>query len=179
MDMNDRSLLVDKQGGIANVVVTVKVSDAMVQVPDEPFGMDNLRCRFEPHVLLVPLGSTVEFRNADSAAHNVHTYARKNPSINRTISPASKEVYVIKRKEAVNVRCDIHPWMEGWIVATDTPFAVLTNSSGMFSIKGLPPGQFEARLWHERLGKLKFRFTVTSGEVTKVEWKMQEKKARR
>ena len=179
MDMNDRSLLVDKERGVANVVVEVKVPNARVDVPEKPFVVNNLRCRFEPHVRLVPVGSTVEFRNSDSAAHNVHTYSRKNPSINRTIAPGSKETYVLKRGEFVNVKCDIHPWMKGWIVATDTPFAALTDSTGAFSIEGLPPGQYEARLWHERLGKLKANFTVTPGEATEVEWKMQEKKARR
>ena len=176
VDATNRTLLLSKDGGIANVVVTVEVKGAEVRVPDEPLVLDNRRCRFEPHVLVVPVGATVEFSNSDETTHNVHTFALKSSSINETIAAGTRTRMVAKRAERIRVACDIHSWMKGWIYVTDTPFHALTDASGAFSIEGLPPGEHEATLWHERLGKKKITFSIDAEGKTRVDWRMSQQK---
>lgn len=174
----DRSLLVHPSGGIANVVVTVEVPGVTAQPSKQPLVMNNRACRYEPHVLVVPVGSTVEFKNSDPTSHNVHTLPRRNRGINRTVSSGSSVKEVQKRAEAYAVVCDIHPWMKGWIFVTDTPFVALTDAQGAFQISGLPPGKYQAKLWHETLGRSTVEITITAGSVTTVQTSMSPKKKR-
>lgn len=175
VDMNDknRTLLVSEGKGIANVVVTVDVKDAEVKVPDEPFSIDQKMCRFEPHVMVLPVGSTMEFLNSDGVAHNVHTYATKNDSLNKTIAPGGKESQKLTKTDKIKISCDIHPWMNGWVFVTDTPYFAVSDGEGNFEIEGLAPGEYKADYWHEKLGKTKGSFTIAAdGTVENVEVKM-------
>jgi len=180
MDMTDRSLLIARDGGLANVVVTIDVEGMKPSMPKEPVVLDNRGCRFEPHVLVIPVGAQLKFKNSDPTSHNIHTYSKRTSSINKTIPPGSEVAHAIKRSEAFSVQCDIHPWMQGWIFATDAPFSAVTGPDGSFSIDGLPAGDYEAKLWHERLGRLTQSFTITEREPTEVEWNMgQQKKSKK
>ena len=177
MNLADRSLLVDKLGGVANVVVTIHVEGIEPILPKEPIVLDNAGCRFEPHVVVVPLGATLKVHNSDSVPHNVHTYSKRTSPINKAI-PAGRSIdLTFKRSEAISVKCDMHAWMQAWVFATDASFVALTGPDGSFSVEGLPPGEYKVKLWHERLGRDSQTITVKAGENSPVEWKMAEKKA--
>lgn len=156
----DPALVIDEHGGIANAVVTIAVAGARVEVPAEPFVIDQRGCVFDPHVLVAPVGSKLRFANSDACTHNVHTYPRKSDPINKAMAAGGHEELVLAQKETVQVRCDYHPWMSCWVFVTDTPFWALTKHDGSFEITGLAPGVYKAELWHEQLGRLKFDVTV-------------------
>ena len=109
VDSTDRTMLVSKDGAIANVVVTLTVADAKVELPKEPIVMDQSKCRFEPHIAMVPAGATIAFLNSDSVSHNVHTYSVKNDPLNKTVAAGSKLEMKAEKEEAIKVACDIHP----------------------------------------------------------------------
>jgi len=155
VDPTDRSLVLGKDGGIQNVVITVKVKDAEVKVPEEPIKIDQMACRYEPHVVLIPVGSTVAYLNSDKVSHNVHTYPGRNDAMNKTVAPGSSEKQVLKQADKIEVKCDIHPWMNAYMFVTDAPYSAVTAADGSFSIEGLPAGEYKAELWHEKLGKQK------------------------
>ncbi|MGA0036646.1 MAG: hypothetical protein ACO3HT_11040 [Ilumatobacteraceae bacterium] len=80
----------------------------------------------------------------------------KNPASN-TLIPAGGETKVSFRSdEAVPaaVTCNIHPWMKGWVVVRDNPYAAVTGEDGSFTIENLPAGKLELQLWHEKAGYL-------------------------
>ena len=177
MDTTDPTLLISKDGGIANVVVTVDVPGAKVEPSAEAVHMDQKMCRFEPHVRVLPEGGKVVFLNSDEVSHNVHTYATKNDVFNKTIAPGSKEEQVLAKGDKITVKCDIHDWMSAVVFVTDTPFYAVTGEDGSFSIKGLKPGKYKAELWHEKLGKEKAEVVVKEdGSCDPLEIKMGEKK---
>lgn len=178
VDPTDRSLLLSKEGGIQYAVVTIDVDDAKVKVPEEPIELDQIQCRYEPHVILIPVGATVLYKNSDKVSHNVHTYAVKNTPFNKTIAPDGEERQKLDKAEAIKVACDIHPWMACYMFVTDTPYAAITDADGNFSIEGLPAGEYRVSIWHERLGRAKAKVTVAAdGSAAPLEVKMGEKKS--
>ncbi len=158
-DKNERSFLVDPATrGIANVFVEIrKVTKEKWQPAGEIHPVDQNHCRFEPHVMVVPVGKEITFANSDPFMHNVHFYCRKNPQANFGIPEHGSKKVTLKSDEKIRVKCDVHPWMESWVIATSNPYHALTGKDGSFSIPNVPPGTYEVRFWHEKLGMLKVK----------------------
>lgn len=176
-DKTDRKLLISKEGGIANVVITIEVPGKELKVPEAPIKLDQIQCRYEPHITLVPMGATAEYHNSDSISHNVHTYSTKNPAFNKTIAAGASEKQKLEKAEAIEVKCDIHPWMNCYLFVSETPYAAVTARDGSFKIAGLPPGEYTAKVWHESLGKEKATVTVgADGKCEAIEIKLGEDK---
>jgi len=74
----------------------------------------------------------------------------------------------IDKPEAIQVKCDVHGWMEGWLVATETPYFAVTDNSGSFKLTDVPPGNYTVEVWHEKLGKSTQKVTVKAKEDAKV-----------
>jgi len=120
--------------------------------------------RFVPHVLAVPLGATVEFRNDDDIFHNVFSLSRPNNfDLGLYKSGASRD-QTFDTPGVVNLLCNIHSSMNGYLYVVDTPWFGQANASGKFTIKNVPPGQYELEVWHERASKpTKVAVTVEPG----------------
>jgi plastocyanin len=153
VDATNQELIVSKDGGVANVVVTVEVADAKIEAPKEEFHMDQAGCRFEPHVKVLPVGSSLVFLNSDEVSHNVHTYPKRNPAMNKTVAPGSKETQKLDKADEIEVKCDIHPWMKSYVIVVDTPYFAVSDANGKFQLDGLPEGEHKVEYWHETLGK--------------------------
>ncbi len=123
--------------------------------------LDQAKCRFVPHVVVVPVGATLEIKNSDPITHNVHTFSIENDPINKA---QPKTVPIIPTKftapEIVKTQCDIHKWMGTWIVAADHPYYVVTDDKGQFKLADVPPGTYQMEIWHETLGKVTKEVTV-------------------
>jgi plastocyanin len=171
-------LVVGEGKGVANVVVFVR--DKKVKVKPELAAaakdakpvLDNLNCRFEPHVLFVQAGQELVIKNSDTVGHNSNIATVKNAPSNNLI-PAGGEVKAkFTADEAVpaQVTCNIHPWMKGWIVVRDNPYAAVSKADGSFEITDLPAEEVELQFWHEKAGYL--------GEMTINQKKETVKKGR-
>ncbi len=160
IDDTDPSLLIDKDGGIKYAVVTITVEGAEVKVPEKAIVLDQIQCRFEPHVILIPAGSTVEYHNSDKISHNVHTHAVRNQPYNKTIAAGGHDSQKLEVPESIKVTCDIHPWMTCYMFVTDTPFAAVTAADGSFEVKGVPAGKHRVDVWHETLGRVRGEVTI-------------------
>lgn len=177
VDTTDPSLLIAEDGSLGNVVVTVDVPGAKFAVPEKPFEIDQKKCTFAPHVLVVPAGSKVVFLNSDGVTHNVHTYSAKNEPINKTTAPGGKEELLLEKGDKVQVVCDYHPWMSSWIYVSDSPYSALTKADGSFEIAGIPPGTYSATFWQEKLGRVKQDVTIKpDGTSDALEIKLSAKK---
>ena len=62
----------------------------------------------------------------------------------------------------MSVRCDVHEWMRAWIFVSPHRFAAVTGEDGSFRFEGVPPGDHELRVWHERLGERRMRVIVAA-----------------
>lgn len=177
VDDGDRALMISKDGGIANVVITLTVDGANVALPSEPVQLDQQGCRFEPHLSVVHVGTTVSYKNSDTISHNIHTYALKNEGLNKTVAAGGKLDQKLEKAEAVRVACDIHPWMESYVYVTEGTHFTFTGTDGSFKLDGVPAGEYKLEIWHEKLGKGKGSVTVKAdGSSDAVAVKMGAKK---
>lgn len=177
MDKKDETLLIDGGGGVANVVLTIEVAGFEKKVPAEPIEVDQEGCRFHPHVVVVPVGATLRFANSDETNHNIHTYAKKNQAVNKNVAAAGSMEQVLEKAEVIDIKCDIHPWMKGYVVVTEASHWATTGADGSFKIAGLPPGEYEVSWWHEELGKGKSeKVKVEAGKDTMLEQKVGAEK---
>ena len=139
VDRTDMSLRISKDRGIAGAVVTVKVAGKKVELPKEPYLLDQKGCRFTPHVLVVPKGGKVAFLNSDETSHNVHLISVLNDPLNQTVLAGKRLERTFDEAEAIKVTCDMHTWMKSWVVVTDATHWAVTDEEGHFSLAGLPP----------------------------------------
>ncbi len=164
-----------KDGKIANVIVSIAEIKAGKAVPGEAITLTNLKCAFVPHVAVGFQGKKVIQKNDDPIFHNIHTYLNGKTMYNIGLPEKGSSVEkTLLRPGLMEVTCDSHPWMHGYIQIFDHPYAVVTNAKGEFSIKDIPVGTYVIEAWHEALGKVKVaNVKVESGKATtiKVEYK--------
>jgi len=178
MDAKDHTLLISEDGGIANVVFTLEVKGEEVEVPAEPVSIDQHGCRFEPHVVVLPVGATLRFDNSDETNHNVHSFPKKNQTVNKNISGGTQFDQKMEHAEVFEVKCDVHPWMKSYIFVTDHTHWSVSGEDGSFKLEGVPPGTYKLSYWHEELGKGKtVEITVEAGKTATIEQKLGAKKA--
>jgi len=173
----DQSLIVGRDGGIANAVITLpNLEKGAPQKPPPLVTFDQKGCEYTPHVAVFPAGSTVDVINSDGILHNIHTDSVVNPVIDMA-QPGFKKMIAItvKKPEAIRVTCDAHNWMEGWWYVTANPYYALTGLNGHYEIDGIPPGDYEVQAWQEKLGVKKQTVTIKPGETTTADFTMGPK----
>jgi plastocyanin len=171
----DQSLVVNN-GNLANAVVTITDIKKGKKFEAKKVKLDQEGCEYQPHVLAFPAGTTVEIVNPDGILHNVHSYSKANSPFNMAQPKFKKTLEVkIDKPEAVEVKCDVHGWMHGWLVATETPYVAVTDNSGNFKLTDVPPGTYNVEVWHEKLGKQSQKVTVKGKEDAKVNFEVAGK----
>jgi plastocyanin len=163
-------------GKLANVYVYVKdgPQEAMRAAPQStaPVALDQVGCKYTPHVIAVMRGGSVEFRNSDGTMHNIHTMPTGNPTVDVSQgakgAPETRKFY--QPEIMMPVRCNNHPWMNAFINISATPFFAVTDADGKFEIKGLPPGKYTLAAVHEKLGEQTISIEIASKEQAKAEF---------
>ena len=167
---NDEQLVV-KGEKIQNVVVRVvdKVPGTGAP-PATPVILDQLDCMYRPRVQGAVRGQAVMIKNSDGTLHNVHSYEGTKTGFNLAQPPRANpiEKKLQAASDVVKMKCDVHPWMTGYVVLSDHPFFATTGEEGKFSIQGLPAGKYTLEAWHESLGTKKAEAVITAHGVTQV-----------
>ncbi len=171
----DQSLVVNN-GNLANAVVTITDIKTGKKIDAKKVTLDQKGCEYQPHVLAFPVGTTVEILNPDGILHNVHSYSKANSPFNMAQPKFKKTLDVkIDKPEAIEVKCDVHGWMQGWLVATESPYVAVTDNSGNFKLTDVPPGSYTVEVWHEKLGKNTQKVSVKAKEDAKVSFELAGK----
>jgi plastocyanin len=156
--MADERLLVSN-GKLQNVVLTVQGVAGHRPEP-RTITLDQKGCRYVPHVQAAAAGSTLRVLNSDVVFHNVHAREGTHPTFNLAMPLRNmKRDVELDRPGPMHMTCDVHAWMDAWVVVTDEPFAV-SGEDGSFAIRGLPAGTYTVTAWHETLGAQRAQVTV-------------------
>ena len=106
--------------------------------------------QFEPRLLVVPVGSQVDFPNLDPFFHNVFSlYDGQRFDLGLYEAGTSRRV-PFSTPGIYYIFCNIHPDMSAVVVAVDTPYFAMTNRAGEFAVPNVPPGRYALSVWHER-----------------------------
>ena len=145
----------DARGDLQNVIVFVAdgLGDRTFDPPSQPAVVEQKGCMYEPHVMAVRAHQTLELVNDDATSHNIHPQPANNREWNKAEPPGSKMEDSFAREEiAIPVKCNVHPWMKGYIAVFKHPFFAVTAKDGSFDLRDLPPGTYTIKAWHEKLG---------------------------
>jgi plastocyanin len=174
----DEEIAVGSGGGLKNVVV--RISKGVSNPPPPPATpaiVDQNGCMYRPRVVVARAGQTVEIRNSDQTLHNIHTYKGTATLFNlahiQGTGPQKKKFPTAG--DVVKFKCDVHPWMTGWVVVTDNPYFAVSGDDGNFTIKDVPAGKYTVEIWHEKLGTQTKEVTVTDGGAADLKLSMKAK----
>ncbi len=123
-------------------------------------------CRVVPRVQTAIAGGTLDVRNGDAVTHRMRFLRVGSDSVLGVVSETEPgEVVptrgVLAAPGLVEVRCDHHPWIHGWIAVFGHPYYATTDANGTFTIDSVPPGRYAITAWHERFGSHTDSVTVT------------------
>ena len=121
--------------------------------PATPLQMDQKSLLFQPHILVAPVGSTVEFLNSDKVQHNIFWPAiGNNKKLGHNLGTwptGQKRIYKFETPGIVPLLCNVHPEMSAYVIVTPTPFYAETDAAGSFKIANVPDGSYTVTGWHE------------------------------
>lgn len=161
-----------KVSGVAgeSAVYVDTIAGKTFPAPAEHPVIDQKGLLFQPHIMVVLVGTTVEFLNSDKVAHNVFWPSimqggKKLPGKNLGTWPqGEKRPFKFDQAGAAALLCNVHPEMSGYVVVSPTPYYAITDKSGNYKIENVPDGQYNVVAWHEG-AKSQTKATAVAGDA--------------
>jgi plastocyanin len=136
-----------------SVVYVEAVAGKTFPAPTQSVLIDQKGLMFMPHLTAVQQGTTVDFLNSDSVAHNVFwTSVGGNKKLGHNLGTwpkGQKKSFKFDDPGAVPLLCNVHPEMSAYIVVSPTPYFAVTDKSGDYKIENVPDGSYTVTAWHE------------------------------
>ncbi|MGI8821273.1 MAG: carboxypeptidase regulatory-like domain-containing protein [Chthoniobacterales bacterium] len=127
---------------------------------------------FQPALLPVAVGTTVEFPNDDDTYHNIFSYSPAKRFDLGRYRPDERPIpsVIFDKPGLVTLRCDIHEHMRGLVLVLQTPYFTTTDASGNFRLTGLPPGHYTLKAWIDSKTTREQRVDLKSGASAHVDF---------
>ncbi|MGH7954050.1 MAG: carboxypeptidase regulatory-like domain-containing protein [Limisphaerales bacterium] len=163
--------VVGPKGELADVIISLKgVTGKSTGASAPPAVLDQKGCLYRPSILAIQTGQKLLVRNSDPCIHNVHINSTVpgNPTSNNAQMPGAPDLtYVFPKPEMfVKFQCDVHLWMFAWVSVFDSPYFCVSDKSGKFVIKNVPPGKYTVEADHRKLGAQTKTIVVADKDVT-------------
>jgi plastocyanin len=132
--------------------------------------LDQRNLTFSPHVLVVRVGTTVDFPNNDRVFHNVFSF-RDGKRFDLGVYPVGALRHVLFDQPGLSrIFCNIHPHMAAYVMAVDSPYFARTDQSGAFTIAAVPAGNYTYHAWRPgAAAELSGKWSSTDGSL-RVGW---------
>ena len=144
-------LIVGDNSGVANTVVFLKdiTKGKPMELPEPLRFLNQKSCRYEPHILLVPLQGNLQVKSSDPTLHTVHMSGASDYNLPFPF-PDQVVQRTMNREGLVDLRCNAgHVWMNAEMMVAPHPYYAVTDQDGSFEITQVPPGEYEIVAWHE------------------------------
>jgi plastocyanin len=156
------------KGALANVVVFVKdgLGDYVFTSVTSPVVLNQQGCMYDPHIIALMTGQTLEVKNSDQTTHNIHPMPKDNRDWNKSQAPGADPIddSFARAELAIPVKCNVHPWMKSYIFVFKHPYYAVTTKDGKFELKNLPPGTYTIEAWQEKYGPVDQTVTIGAKE---------------
>jgi plastocyanin len=131
-----------------------------------PITLDQVNCRYVPHVVALRAGQTLHVTTSDPTLHNVHGTCVENTAFNfALVAKGQSKNLSFETPERFPVRCDVHPWMKAWVAVFSHPWFAVTDKDGKYELRDVPAGTYTLVAWQEKYGPLKQKIIVQDGKV--------------
>jgi len=156
----------------AVVYIDAAPRQAFDALPAGRVRLDQRNQTFEPHLLAITVGTTVDFPNDDPMFHNVMSLARGNAfDLGRYPKGQSRAVR-FDTPGIVPVVCDIHAHMSAYILVFSHPFFAITDAEGRYSIPRIPSGTYTLKVWSELGTAETRRITIVDGTTVDADFQV-------
>jgi len=136
-----------------SVVYVDTISGKTFPAPTQHPVIDQKGLVFQPHVTAVQAGTTVDFLNSDSVAHNVFwTSIGGNKKLAHNLGTwpkGERKSFKFDTPGAVPILCNVHPEMSAYLVVAPTPYFAVSDQTGTYKIENVPDGSYTVTAWHE------------------------------
>jgi len=156
-------------GGLKNVVVYISegwsgAAQATTAIPT----WDQKGCQYIPHVMGLDVNQHFKVTNSDPTSHNIHPMPKPggpNHEWNKSQPSGAPPIDAVWGTEevAIHVKCNIHPWMSGYMVVVKGPYGI-SDEKGSYKIENLPAGNYTLTAWQETYGTQTQKVTVAAGK---------------
>lgn len=177
----DERIVLGKNNALRDVVVTFSDMKKSRKRPKaRTFELSNKNCLFSPHILAMPVGSTLKVINSDTVLHNTRAVLEMN--FNRAIGAGQSFEERARKAGFALVQCDFHPWMNAQVHILPHEYFDVSDSGGKFRIMNIPPGTYTLEARHEVLApffvekKPRKKVTIKKGETLKLTFEIEAPK---
>lgn len=160
--------VIGRERYVKNTVVAIKSIAGNFKAPAEQPVMDQKDMQFVPRVLPVLKGTVVKFVNSDAAEHTVFSPDGETYDLG-SWGQGGSENWTFDQVGTYTQLCKLHALMVAYVVVRDNPYFTVTDEAGAFSIKDVPPGDYELEIWNERMRAEVVKVTVSDTETSGVE----------
>jgi plastocyanin len=157
------SVLTEQNLVVGNVVVylTPKII-TQNNMPNKIEIMDQVNTQFLPHILAIQKDTQVRFPNSDSIKHHVYSFSQAKTFELQLYKELNADPLFFSKLGSVELGCNIHDWMLGYIFVVDTPYFGKTDIKGNLILE-LPDGEYQLDVWHPRIQD---KFSALSRQLT-------------
>lgn len=160
-------------GALKNAIVYISdgLGNRTFDPPTEPVVFEQKGCIYNPRILGMRARQALKVINSDPTTHNIHPAPQNNREWNMSQPPGSTPIEeTFARAEIIPVKCNVHPWMRGYIAVFKHPFFAITDKNGSFELKNVPPGEYTIQAWQERYGVLTQKVKLAPNQSQEVEF---------
>ena len=172
----NETLVVGPVQGVRYAVVTLEgIAKGKAVEREAVHELDNVKCRFVPHVLAANVGQFLLLKNTDSILHTAHAFFHDGqPQFNIGLYPGRVSRKPLVSPGIVKILCEVHPWMNSYVVVTEHPYHAVTDLYGEYEIRDVPPGTYQLKVWHESLGVQEKRVEVKAAGVSQMDFTLSQ-----
>ncbi|MGA6985291.1 MAG: carboxypeptidase-like regulatory domain-containing protein [Terriglobales bacterium] len=144
-------LIIGPDGGVANTIVFLKdiSSGKAMDLPEQRRHVDQVHCRYVPHILLVPENAMLQMKSSDATLHTLHMEGAATFNL-PFVLPNQVTSRAMSTPGWVHLQCNAgHVWMNAEMMVVPHPYYAVTDEAGHFEFTDVPPGTYQIVAWHE------------------------------
>ncbi|HEV3483641.1 MAG TPA: carboxypeptidase regulatory-like domain-containing protein [Candidatus Acidoferrales bacterium] len=162
-----------ENGGVDDAVVWIDDIQGGKAFSFPPAQISQKNCTYLPHVVLMQVGD-VSITSQDPIPHSVHTHGQHNRDYNESMSSLQHDILLsFLRPDVISVRCDLHGWMQAYVVVAKNPYYAISENGGRFKLDGVPKGHYHLKVWSESLGENEQEIVVEVGKPTRADFTLK------
>jgi len=137
--------------GLADAVVfAVPAGGASRARAPRAVAIDQVNKEFLPALTVVQTGTPISFPNNDTVRHHVYSFSQAKTFEIKLYTGVPTAPVVFDKPGIVTLGCNIHDWMQAWVLVVDTPHFAKSAAGGEARLAALPPGEYDVHVWHPR-----------------------------